>query len=81
MDPEDFANQNLDLLNFSMSGIISGVLFGCVGMWMLGRARKRADLRLVAISFALMFYPYFTRGPWGDWGVGVALCGLAYYLW
>lgn len=66
---------------FSWSGIISGLLFGIIGMWLLGRGRKRGNFKLVAISFALMFYPYFTTGPWADWGVGVGLCGLAWYIW
>ncbi len=78
MDPQDLAA--LDL-NISASGIISGILFGCIGMWMIGRARKKSDMRLVAISFALMFYPYVTRGPFQDWGAGLALCGLAYLIW
>lgn len=69
------------LLNFTWSGVASGLLFGIIGMWMLGRGRKRGNFKLVAISFALMFYPYVTRGPLADWGVGFALCGLAYYVW
>lgn len=77
----ELATQGLDMLDFSASGLISSLIFGCVGMWMLSRARKKSDFRLISISFGLMFYPYFTHGPWGDWGVGVALCALAYYLW
>jgi hypothetical protein len=50
-------------------------------MWLLGRGRKFGNFKLVAIAFALMFYPYVTRGPLADWGVGVALCGAAYYFW
>lgn len=69
------------MLGLTWSGVISGVLFGIIGMWMLNRARKKSNLKLVAVSFALMFYPYVTRGPVQDWGVGIALCGLAYYLW
>jgi hypothetical protein len=78
MDPQDLASLGFEI---SLSGIISGILFGCVGMWMIGRARKKSDNRLIAISFALMFYPYFTHGPFQDWGAGIALCALAYYLW
>lgn len=85
MDPQDLAALPHDLnslgLDISVSGIISGVLFGIIGMWMLPRARKKSDFRLVIISFALMLYPYVTRGPFQDWGAGIALCGLAYYLW
>ena len=78
---KQMAMQGLDLLDISVSGIVSGLLFGILGMWMIGRARKKKDMRLIAISFALMFYPYATRGPLQDWGVGIALTGLAYYIW
>jgi hypothetical protein len=69
------------MLNFSWSGLVSGLLFGIIGMWLLGRGRKFGNFKLVAIAFALMFYPYVTRGPLADWGVGIALCGAAYYFW
>jgi hypothetical protein len=69
------------LLDISISGVVSGLLFGIIGMWMIGRARKKKDFRLITISFGLMFYPYFTRGPWQDWGAGIALCGIAFYIW
>ncbi len=65
--------------SFSMSGIISGVLFGIIGMWLFRWAKKNSDMKQFFISIALMFYPYFTRGPFLDWGVGIALCGLSYY--
>lgn len=78
MNPNELAGLGFDI---SMSGIISGILFGCIGMWMIGRARKKSDFRLIAISIALMFYPYVTHGPTQDWGVGLGLCGLAYLFW
>ncbi len=76
------ANGGQDLgsaLGFTWSGVISGILFGVIGMWLLNYARKRTNFRLVAIAFALMFYPYVTNGPLQDWGIGIGLCGLAYW--
>ena len=71
----------LDLFDISVSGLIAGLLFGILGMWLAREAKRRADLKLGLVATALMFYPYFTRGPWMDWGIGFALTGLAYYLW
>ncbi len=78
---DEVATQGLGALNFTMSGILSGLIFGCVGMWMFREGKRRTDFKIVCISVVLMFYPYFTRGPIEDWGAGFLLCGLAYYLW
>lgn len=80
MNPNDLP---LDIMNFNLtpSSIISGVLFGLIGMWLYSQGKKRHENRLKVIAIALMFYPYFTSGPIGDWGVGIALCGAAYYYW
>ena len=77
---QDSGGQDLgSVLGFTWSGVISGLLFGIAGMWLLRYARRRTSYRLVAVAFALMFYPYVTNGPLQDWGVGIALCGLAYW--
>jgi hypothetical protein len=60
-------------LDISVSGMISGTPVwnhlecGCSDV-----REKKKDFRLIAISFGLMFYPYFhSRGPWQDWGAGI----------
>jgi hypothetical protein len=69
------------MASLTVSKIASGILFGVIGLWMFKRGKSNSDLRIIAIGIALMFYPYLTNGPVLDWGVGIALCGLAYYLW
>jgi hypothetical protein len=71
----------LGLFDFSMSGLISALLFGVIGMYIFGHGKRTSNIKLILIAVALMFYPYFTKGPIADWGVGLALCGGAYWLW
>lgn len=71
----------LSLVDFSVSGLLAGLIFGIVGMWMFRQGKRKSSLAIVGIAVALMLYPYFTRGPIADWGVGLALCGAAYYIW
>ncbi len=78
---EELAAGGLGALNFTPSGILSGLIFGIVGMWMFREGKRRQDFKIICIAVALMFYPYFTRGPLEDWGAGVLLCALAYYYW
>jgi hypothetical protein len=68
-------------MNISMSGILSALIFGVIGMYVFGRGKKRSSFKLILIAIGLMVYPYFTSGPVGDWGVGFLLCGCAYYFW
>ncbi|MCB0371287.1 MAG: hypothetical protein KDD45_18180 [Bdellovibrionales bacterium] len=68
-------------LNISISGIIAGLLFGIIGLWMFREGKRRSEIPILLIGIALMVYPYFTSGPLADWGVGIILCGLAYRLW
>ncbi len=67
--------------DFSPSGLFAALIFGAAGLYVFRMGKKRVQYRLVFLGLALMIYPYFTKGPWMDWGVGFALCGLAYYIW
>jgi hypothetical protein len=72
---------NTGSMNFSTSGIVASLLFGIIGMWMFAKGKKKLNYTLIFTALALMFYPYFTKGPLQDWGVGIGLCLLAYYYW
>ncbi len=48
---------------------------------MFRQGRQRLRYQLIFIGIALMIYPYLTHGPLADWGVGIALCALAYNIW
>ena len=69
------------MLHISPSGLIAGLLFGIVGWWLFREGKKRLSFKITFIGIALMVYPYFTKGPWQDWGVGMALCAAAHYYW
>jgi hypothetical protein len=69
----------LEAMDFSPSGLFAGFVFGVIGIWLFRKGKKEAEFDFIFIGLALMVYPYFTKGPWGDWGIGAALCSLAYY--
>lgn len=68
------------LLDFSASSLLAGFIFGVIGLSILRYGRRKADNRLVVVGLVMMIYPYFTRGVWADWGVGLGLCVLGFYL-
>ncbi|MBY0471981.1 hypothetical protein K2X30_12515 [bacterium] len=63
-----------------MSSILSGLIFGSIGLWMVRESRRRANTYFMLIGIALMVYPYFSKNVWTDWGIGIGLCYLAYEL-
>ncbi len=69
------------LLDFSVSGLIAGFIFGIVGLYLFRQGKKRANFHMLIIGILLMIYPYFTAGPWQDWGIGLLLCGGAWHFW
>jgi hypothetical protein len=66
-------------LEFSPSSLLAGFIFGVIGIAIFRKGKKDAEFDLIFIGIALMIYPYFTKGPLWDWGIGVALCALAYF--
>ena len=69
----------LESFNISVSSLIAGLIFGVIGMWLFRQGRSNSNLYFVFIGLILMVYPYFTKGPLADWGIGCILCGLAYH--
>lgn len=69
------------LMDFSFSSLMAALVFSAAGLWLFREGKRRLNFRLIFIGMTLMVYSYFTRGPWADWGVGLALCGLAYACW
>ena len=74
-------NQVASLFHFTASGLISGLLFGIIGMYVFRQGKKRLNFKVTFLGIAMMVYPYFTKGPWGDWGIGIALCAATSYFW
>jgi multisubunit Na+/H+ antiporter MnhE subunit len=67
-------------LNFSLSTIAAGFIFGVIGFYLFRHAKKKVNYPLILISVLLMTFNMFTSNPWQDWGVGAVLCGIAYYM-
>ncbi len=67
-------------MDFSLSAIASSLIFSTVGFYVLREGRKRPDFKLILTGIALMAFSYFTNGPLLDWGTGLILCAVAYYL-
>lgn len=68
-------------MDLSISAIASSLLFSTIGIWLLRQVKPRSNLKLIPIALGLMAYSYFTSGPLLDWGVGFALCLVAYMVW
>ena len=65
--------------DFSASSLIASLIFSVVGIFVFRYGKKEQNIPLVITGIGLMAYSYFTHGPVQDWGVGAALCGVAYY--
>ncbi|MBC7467216.1 MAG: hypothetical protein H7256_14595 [Bdellovibrio sp.] len=72
---------DMDLSSITLSSIMANIVFGVAGLWMFRQGKRNLNHSVLIIGILLMVYPYFTKGPLADWGVGIALCGLSYYLW
>jgi hypothetical protein len=68
-------------MNFSISSIFAGLIFGVIGFWLLREGRKKGNMHIALIGVGLMGYSYFTNNPWADWGIGLGLCYLARHFW
>lgn len=77
MDLQDFSSLGF---HFTWSQIIASLFFGVVGFFVFKHGKKDLNYSLIFTGIALMIYPMFTSGWVQDWGVGVILCGLAYYF-
>jgi glucose uptake protein GlcU len=68
-------------LDFSVSSILAGIIFGIVGIYVYRHAKKNGNIIVVCLGIAMMVYPYIVSGDWLTWIVGFALCGASYYFW
>jgi len=59
--------------------LFGGFIFSVIGFYLLKNAKKRANIKWVFIGLAMLIYCYFIYDPWAVWGIGLGLCGLAYF--
>ena len=67
-------------LDFSVSSLAVGFVFGVFGFYLLKDARKKGHVPNMLIGLVLLIYPYFVVNPYLAWGIGFALLYLAYRL-
>ncbi len=60
-------------LNFSVSNVLAGFVFGIIGFAALKYGRKQQLLKPMLVGVALMAYPYFVTNTILLWAVGAAL--------
>ncbi len=74
--------QNMQgLFSISIPGLIAGLIFSTVGLWLWRQPKAKEDIRLRLTAAVLIVYTYITPGPISDWTFGILLCGFAYFLW
>ncbi len=66
-------------LNFSFSTLMAGFVFGVIGFYLFRHGKKQMNYSWVFSGLILMVYPLFVEGAWLNWGIGLAVCGFAYY--
>lgn len=66
--------------HFSVASLFASFIFSLVGWYVFKAGRRQADFKLIFIGIGLMIYTYFTSEVWLDWGIGLGLTALAYYL-
>jgi hypothetical protein len=67
------------LIDLSPATLVAGLIFSTIGFFVLREGKKRPNFSWIWLGVALMLYPLFVTGVWVHWGVGLALCGLAYF--
>ena len=65
-------------MDFSMSSILGGLVFGVFGIYLLRLGKREGKLRPMIIGLTLMVFPYFVGNPWILWGLGAGLTVYGY---
>lgn len=68
-------------MDLSLSGFLAGLIFGTIGFWLFGQARRRMNDTLKVIGVIMMIYPWFVSNIWLQWIVGAGLCIWARFAW
>lgn len=68
-------------LSIDISALFASFVFGVIGFWMWREGRRQEKEYIPWIGVGLMAYPYFVDGAKLTWGIGMALCSIAYYIW
>lgn len=67
-------------LNFSVSSLAAGFIFGVFGMFLLRRGKSDAHFPHALLGLSLIVYPYFIENDYLLWIVGIALLFVAWVM-
>jgi cytochrome c-type biogenesis protein CcmH/NrfF len=67
-------------VNFSLSALAAGFIFGVFGLYFIKQGKRNADIPPILVGVALLVYPYFVENVFLLWGIGVALLVLGFRL-
>lgn len=66
--------------DLTIGGVSGALIFGALGFWLIRAGRRAGNILWALIGLAMMVYPYFVSNGWVTWGIGFALCGVAYQV-
>jgi hypothetical protein len=61
-----------------MSGLLSGFVFGTLGIYVFKQAKANGQFIRLFIAIAMMVYPYFVQNDWLVWVIGGGLFWLSF---
>lgn len=67
-------------MNFSLSSLAAGFVFGVFGVYILKQGKKDANIPKILIGVAMLAYPYFIENIYLIWGLGAVLLFLGYKI-
>jgi hypothetical protein len=65
-------------MNFSTGSIISQLIFGIIGMWLVREGRRSVNFATLFIGLTLCVYGWFIESTGAQLFVGIGLCIAAY---
>lgn len=67
--------------DFTTAGLIANLLFSTLGLWFFQQSRKKMNVKLSIIGVVMMLFPFFVSNAWGEWALGLGLCGAGWWIW
>ncbi len=67
-------------MNFSISSLAAGFIYGVWGMWLIRYAKKESHIPSAIFGVTLLVYPYFIENIYLLWGIGAVILFFAYKL-
>lgn len=68
------------MANYSASIFIAGFVFGIFGWFIFKNGKSEANARRMLLGLALMTYGILVPNPYANWGIGMGLLAVNYYL-